>query len=219
MNHKTTGSLLMIWGFCLILAAAALLSFNLWDANRAEEAVDTAMQQVSIYIPEQVFSQAQLDPQSLAAIENTAPTIDIDVPYYLVNPEIEMPEQVIDGIGYIGVLEIPSLTLELPIISQWNAAHARISPCRYSGSAYLDNMVICAHNYSTHFGNLSSLSQGDLIQFTDMDGNLFTYEVIELEILGATQIEEMCTGDWDLTLFTCTIGGQSRVTVRCTKTQ
>jgi sortase A len=25
----------------------------------------------------------------------------------------------------------------------------------------------------------------------------------------------MESGDWDLTLFTCTTGGQSRITVRC----
>jgi sortase A len=27
------------------------------------------------------------------------------------------------------------------------------------------------------------------------------------------------SGDWDLTLFTCTIGGVSRVTVRCQKAE
>ena len=48
-----------------------------------------------------------------------------------------------------------------------------------------------------------------------MDGNVFRYEVVELETLMPTAIEEMTSGDWDLTLFTCTIGGGSRVTVRC----
>ena len=49
-----------------------------------------------------------------------------------------------------------------------------------------------------------------------MDGNLFTYEMAERETLMPTSVEEMTSGDWDLTLFTCTVGGQSRVTVRCT---
>ena len=30
-----------------------------------------------------------------------------------------------------------------------------------------------------------------------------------------TSVQEMTDGDWDLTLFTCTVGGKSRVTVRC----
>lgn len=48
-----------------------------------------------------------------------------------------------------------------------------------------------------------------------MDGNIFAYKVIEVETLQPTAIEEMTIGGWDLTLFTCTVGGASRVTVRC----
>jgi sortase A len=40
-----------------------------------------------------------------------------------------------------------------------------------------------------------------------------------LEILRPTAVEEMISGDWDLTLFTCTIGGATRVTIRCEKTK
>jgi sortase A len=36
-----------------------------------------------------------------------------------------------------------------------------------------------------------------------------------MEILSPFAVEEMTSGDWDMTLFTCTVGGQSRVTVRC----
>ena len=141
----------------------------------------------------------------------------MEVPYYVLNPNTPMPEQEIDGISYIGVLEIPTLGLELPVISQWSSANARTAPCRYAGSVYLDDLVICAHNYASHFGKLSNLFIGDRIAFTDMEGNRFVNELLELEVLEATQIEEMCSGDWDLTLFTCTVGGQSRVTLRCGK--
>ena len=63
--------------------------------------------------------------------------------------------------------------------------------------------------------SLKDLSQGDEITFTDVDGNMFRYEVIELETLSPFAIAEMTGGNWDLTLFTCTVGGQYRVTVRC----
>ena len=76
-------------------------------------------------------------------------------------------------------------------------------------------MIILAHNYSTHFGTLKDLGIGDPVTFTDADGNVFRYEVLELETLMPSAIEKMESGDWDLTLFTCTVGGQSRVTVRC----
>jgi sortase A len=32
-------------------------------------------------------------------------------------------------------------------------------------------------------------------------------------------VEEMESDEWDLTLFTCTIGGKSRVTIRCERVQ
>jgi sortase A len=133
------------------------------------------------------------------------------------DPDTDMPQEQIDDQDYIGRLEIPTLDLELPIISEWSYKSLKIAPCRYSGSAYDGNFVILAHNYSSHFGRLMELSIGDEITFTDMDGNIFTYEVTEKEILQPEDVEEMESGDWDLTLFTCTVGGKSRVTVRCEK--
>ena len=65
---------------------------------------------------------------------------------------------------------------------------------------------------------VETAEQSPGVTFTDVDGNLFTYAVSQLEELPGTAIEQMDAGDWDLTLFTCTLGGRSRVTVRCTRT-
>ncbi len=138
-----------------------------------------------------------------------------EVPDYVLNPNIEMPTVELDGTDYIGLLVIPSLELELPVASDWNYKQLRISPCRYTGSAYLDSLVICGHNYSTHFGNLKDLYLGSSIIFIDADQNRFVYKVVAVEELPPTAVEEMTIGDWDLSLFTCTLGGRSRVTVRC----
>ena len=48
-----------------------------------------------------------------------------------------------------------------------------------------------------------------------MDGKVWKYEVAAVDILAPTDVEDMTAGDYDLTLFTCTYGGKSRVTVRC----
>ncbi|MBS6846516.1 MAG: sortase, partial [Firmicutes bacterium] len=140
---------------------------------------------------------------------------DQEVPDYVRNPDMEMPTVQIDGEAYIGVLEFPSLSVSLPVISDWSAAKLRTAPCRYTGSAYRDNLVIAGHNYRTHFGKLQNLSLGDTVLFFDADGNQFAYEVAGVEELDSTAIEEMVTGDWDLTLFTCTVGGTTRLAVRC----
>ena len=196
MKHKGKG--LIFTGLLLIAAALFLTGYNLFDQMRAQRSAAQAAAQLAERLPQ---------------------TRQTDVPDYLLTPEMEMPVETIDGVDYVGVLRIPALALELPVINQWSYPLLKIAPCRYSGSAYQNNLVLCAHNYASHFGNLKNLHIGDAVTFTDMDGNLFTYQVAELETLPPQAAEEMEKGDWDLTLFTCTVGGQSRVTVRCTAEQ
>ena len=50
-----------------------------------------------------------------------------------------------------------------------------------------------------------------------MNGRVTRYIVEVIEVLDGTAVEEMITGDWDLSLYTCTYGGKSRLTVRCRK--
>ena len=129
-----------------------------------------------------------------------------------------MTEVEIDGHRYIGYLTLPGLELELPVMADWNYPQLRIAPCRYTGSVRGEDLVLMAHNYARHFGGLSELSEGDSVIFTDMDGHVTLYEVIARDILAPTAVAEMTSGDFDLTLFTCTYGGKSRVTVYCDKT-
>ncbi len=129
--------------------------------------------------------------------------------------ETAMSAAWIDGHGYIGVLRIQSLGLELGVMSEWSYANLKLSPCRYSGSTDEDNLVICGHNYSRHFGHLGQIAVGDEVLFTDMEGESIRYEVITVETLEPTAIGEMTSGEYDLTLFTCTYGGTARTAVRC----
>lgn len=136
-------------------------------------------------------------------------------PPFVQYPEMEMPTREIDGQTYIGKVEVPSLELSLPVISEWTYPRLKKAPCRYVGSVYSKDMVICGHNYDRHFGRLKELAVGDEVRFTDMDGNVFIYSVCGTEQLGKYAVEDMLAGAWDLTLFTCTKGGRMRVTVRC----
>ena len=86
---------------------------------------------------------------------------------------------------------------------------------RSSGSAYLENLVIAGHNYRSHFASLPQLQPGDAVTFTDMDGTVFRYKVDSLETISPYAISDMTSGGWPLTLFTCTVGGQSRLAIRC----
>ena len=196
-KRKQKGRFLIRLGLLLIAAALCFIIYNLYEEHRAREQSGQALDALQEYIP--------------GSDQNN----DTSMPDYMLNPDMEMPTQTIDGIDYIGVLEIPSLNLELPVISQWSYPNLRIAPCRYSGSAYSGGLVIAAHNYDSHFGRLKTLQTDDEVIFTDIDGNTFTYKVAVMEILEPLATEEMKSEEWDLSLFTCTIGGRSRVTVRC----
>ena len=210
MKHRTAGKILTMIGIFLILGSGLLFGFNLWNTRRAAESVENTMTELEKVLADDIVPADQYDPE-----QNDDTDADSEILCGAVDPEKEMPVYEVNGVSYVGVLEIPSLGLELPIISQWSNDNARIAPCRYQGSAYLDNLIICAHNYKSHFGKLSVLSLEDTVLFEDMEGNQFRYQVVEFEVMDGTAIEQMESGDWDLTLFTCTVGGNTRLTVRC----
>lgn len=120
----------------------------------------------------------------------------------------------IDDNEYIGIINIPALNLELPVMSDWSYEKMKISPVRYYGSFENDDLVICAHSYKTFFRYIKNLVVGDILIFTDMNGDAHLYEVEVIEILGPEDIKEMIENEFDLTLFTCTSDSQNRVTVR-----
>ena len=215
MRNKST--VLVLCGLLMIAAAVGLTCYNLYDSRRAGESSGEVLSDLKQYISSDPIPPSGRPGISYRTPENEVLPSEIEYPDYVLNPDMNMPVQEINGYGYIGMLSVPTLGLELPVMDTWDYARLRIAPCRYTGSAYLDNMTICAHNYNRHFGQLRNLSLGDPVVFTDMDGNVFHYQVAEVDILQPVAIDEMTKSDWELSLFTCTVGGRTRVTVRCSR--
>ncbi|MGN0202996.1 MAG: sortase [Coprococcus sp.] len=199
MRNKL-GTLCMIMGTVLVLAALSLFFWNRQEAEKAGQ----ASEQVLLQLIDKIVEKKDGSGDGIKE-EGSYPD-----PY-----DIEMTEVEIDGVFYIGYVSIPVLNLELPVISEWNYSRLMIAPCRYAGSTKTGDLVIAGHNYTRHFGSLHRLHIGDTVIFTDMDGIVVHYEVMSVEVLEPTAVEEMTAGEYDLTLFTCTYGGASRITVRC----
>ena len=202
MNRKA-GLVFVVAGLLLMAAAAGLSAYNVWEADQAGEASEVTLASLGQRIP--VLEELDL-PEEL-------------IPDHILNPKMDMPTQEVDGCKYIGRIDIPAVDISLPVMDSWSYENLKIAPCRYKGSAYLDNMILAAHNYKKHFGPIRRLVPGDEVIFTDVDGNIFNYSVVELEQLDGADVKEMAAGEWDLTLFTCTLGGQYRVTVRCIRNE
>lgn len=199
--RKKVGLCCMVLGILLVVAAGGLFLYNHAEASKAAKASEDIMPKLAEQIP--------LQPMEPISSEQPKETTD--------TPSDRMPTVEIDGYEYIGYLYIPTLELELPVMDEWDYARLKISPCRYYGSVYTDDFVIAGHNYSRHFGKLSTLSIGDTVWFTAMDGTVYIYRVGEIETLSPAATEKMIVSDWDLSLYTCTPGGAKRVTIRCEK--
>ena len=191
MNRNRAGIACIIVGAVLSISALLLLLYNRNEDNRAGQAAQMLLPDVQNAISQNI-KESRGDSE-------------------------DMTEMEIDGYGYIGYLSILPLELELPVISEWDGDYNRlqIAPCRQFGSTRSDDLVIAGHNYNNHFGRLPDLTEGDQVKFTDMDGEVSTYEVASIGVIASTDIEAVQDSEYDLVMYTCTYSGQDRVMVGC----
>lgn len=195
--NKRLGKICVAVGTLLILSAVILIVHNVNEDKNAEKASDVVLSELK------------------TSIETGIKTDNSE------NSDANQGDSIIeiDGYGYIGYLTVPALNMSLPIMAEWDYTRLKIAPCRQFGTVAGKDLVIAGHNYTSHFRNLKMLQVGDAVYFTDVGGNVISYEVSATEILKPTQVEEMRNSSWDLTLYTCTYGGRERVTIRCKQVQ
>ena len=193
---KTFGAVCMAIGALLIAGALSLFIYNLAEADRAEKFSIQAVSQLKSVISDN-------ENQNAPSVFEPGTTTE----------QRSMAELEIDGYSYIGYLSIPSQSLELPVISQWDYDKLQVAPCRYSGSISEKNLVLIAHNYSSHFGNLDQLEFEDEVRFTDAEGVATYYRVVSIDVVPPASAEEVTAGNSDLALVTCTYSGKTRLVV------
>lgn len=205
--RRRIGAALLIFGALLLLASGGTA---LLHARQDEQAGRTARQAVTAL---QQLIESPAETQETVGAPFSASPAPLETP---APQETAKPAAVeLDGESYIGVLRIPSLGLELPVMEDWSYARLRIAPCRQFGSAAGGDLVIAAHNYKTHFGRLKELQEGDGITFTDLSGAEYAYRVDRVENVQPQDVAAVTESGAALTLYTCTPGGKTRVAVYC----
>ena len=202
---KKAGSLFIALGLLLMAAAFGLVLHNRIEADEAGQNAERVLAELSDAMRERSESDTPSEDHLSAAVE-----ADKTVPV--------MATEVIDGNRYIGVLEIPALGISLPVGENWTEELLQLSPCRYSGSYYTDDLVICGHNYERHFSPIKYIEPEELVYFVTVEGTRYSYYVVQRETVQPNEIDKMLGKEdvpWNLTLFTCNNGGESRCAVRC----
>ena len=185
---KKSGVILISLGAVLILAALLLFLYNRSEDRRAGQEAESLLEDVRSSMA------ANADPE----------------------PQEEPAEEI--TYDYAGVIAIPDLSLELPVIDRWSYDRLKVAPCRQSGAAADGDLVIAAHNYKNHFGYLDRLQPGASVIFTDMEGTVYRYAVEEIRRLepeDAEDVSSVFSSEYPLVLYTCTPGGKARVAVFC----
>ncbi len=207
--RKWVGVICVCIGVVCILCSVGFVVYNRWEDQSAEVIAQDLLKNVQSVMDEKQPEQAL--PDDMVSFPDDTVSFPDD-------PEkipAEMATVKVDGYDCIGVLSVPVLDLELPVLTDWSYAKLKKAPCHYYGTDYEENFVIAAHNYQSHFGRLSELRPKDLVLFTDVSGTVYYYEVVLVETLPGSATEEMIASGFALSLYTCTPGGASRVTVRC----
>lgn len=126
---------------------------------------------------------------------------------------------------YESILNIPSLGVEYPVLSETSEELLKISINKFWGGSpnSVGNYCIVGHNYKSGkmFGKLAQINNGDIVKLTDLSGNTVSYKVYHKFVVYPENVEctsQKTNGLKEMTLITCTNGGKQRLIVKCRET-
>lgn len=230
---KKIGIVLLTAGAVLVIAALLLFYHNRAEDRRAGESAEETLRLVEAAMAERETNGETGTTPAPGAAEPNATATAANAPGTSASPgaaaagtetgsgglpappALDMPTVRSGAYDYIGYLDFPGYDLTMPVAATWSFPALEISPCRHAGSVYNDNLVVAGHNYNTHFGVLFELQLGDIVTFTDVDGNAFTYTVRELTSVSPDDSDAVMNRGYALTLYTCNWDTTERVTVFC----
>lgn len=125
------------------------------------------------------------------------------------------------GHKVIGIIKIPTIDLEYPIIDKTTKETMRISISKFSGGEIneIGNVALAGHNnYSgTMFGKNKNLKIKDKIYLTDLTRRTIEYEIYNIFVTDPNDTSILETEDKtkrELTLITCKNGRSERLIIK-----
>lgn len=152
---------------------------------------------------------------------------------WIENFYMEEPNQVDDvktlkykGYDVIGVIKIPKIELQYPIISENSKEAMDVSITKFFGNGVneVGNLTLAGHNNydNTMFGKLNELKIDDIIQLTDINKNTKEYKIYKIFKTTPNDSSVVSTeefGTREVTLITCSNGNKERLIVKAREIQ
>ena len=191
-----------------------------YDRNKSEEVSKEILQEISFQDTTKLVDEEVIVVRLNAIPEEKNVTTTQVVQ---IEQKIEVPDEqkltASDGTIYytIGVINIPSINVNYPILSTYTDELLKIAPCRFHGPNpnEVGNLCIAGHNYknSKFFSKVPNLQLGDKIEITDLSGRMLTYTVYDKFIVNPDELEcpsQLTNGNKEITLITCTNDNKQR---------
>ena len=191
-----------------------------YDRNKSEEVSKEILQEISFQDTTKLVDEEVIVVRLNAIPEEKNVTTTQVVQ---IEQKIEVPDEqkltASDGTIYytIGVINIPSINVNYPILSTYTDELLKIAPCRFHGPNpnEVGNLCIAGHNYknSKFFSKVPNLQLGDKIEITDLSGRMLTYTVYDKFIVNPDELactSQLTKGKKEITLITCTNDNKQR---------
>lgn len=125
------------------------------------------------------------------------------------------------GYDIVGIIEIPEINIEYPIINQTSDEAMALSITKFWGNNVNDigNFTMAGHNYfdGTMFSNTNKLNIEDTIKMTDLDGKTIEYKVFDKYIIDPNDVkcvQSVKENTREITLITCINGRNNRLVIK-----
>ena len=141
------------------------------------------------------------------------------------NPEqiyvIQEIDQKIGEYKVIGIINIPKIGIEYPILEKTNKESLDLSITKFWGEKINQkgNVVLAGHNRlnNTMFGKIDKLENGDIIELTDSQMVTVKYQVFDKYVIDPNDIDcifPIEENTREVTLITCTNRDKNRLVVK-----
>ena len=212
--------LISIFLVCILFS---LYIYAAYDRNKSEEVSQELLAGINFNVED--------DGTTVDILENNVLTVVLDDFDEDENQEIDLTQVTIPQTEYeapngekytiIGIIDIPKINVNYPILSSTSDALLKISPCKFWGPMpnEVGNFCIVGHNYrnSKFFSKVPTLEVGDIIELTDIYGKMIQYKVYDKYTVDPTDVactSQLTNGKKEVTLITCTNDSKQRVVLK-----
>ena len=153
-NSFTIQKICVLVGICLLVGAVVMLAFWRWNIHSSQKKAQYYVSTLQALIPQ---------PQNAVPEERRDNTMSV---------------LSVDGIDFVGIIEIPRYGSALPVCAEWGKTSKY--PCRFSGSIYDGTMQIGTTTQKGQYDFYRELSVGDMVNYTDAEGNRYAFTITSL---------------------------------------